>query len=189
MKDKVKLQARRDDKKNKIIESCCTAFATYGLENTTITHLCEAAKVNPKIMYDYFDSKDDIVVACAKRCIERISSKIYKYATSDGELLDDVKALINDYYADREMVRFYFQAMVSPFYKEFLKDELAVLLEKHHECKVLIAESLNKPYDVVDQIYNMAIGVIDYYCLTEDKHYIEVSYALLERLINEELSK
>lgn len=190
MKDKVKLQARRDLKKEAIITKCCTAFVKRGLEHTTIIDLCEAAQINPKIMYDHFETKEAIVVVCAKRCIENIIKNVEKHAKNITNLFEDINAMIDDCYANRGQIKFFFQVLISPNYKEDIKEYLDKLYEMYAECKQAIHERLNIPYNYVDAIFNLMIGVIDYYCLTEDEHYLEVSkdivFKLVKNLMNDE---
>lgn len=183
MKDKIALQARRDAKKSKIIDSCCKAFAKTGIEGTSITALCETAKVNPKVMYDYFDCKEDIVMACAERGIAGVYNRVYKHVVSDGDLFDDIEKLIKDFYASRAEIRFLFQVLVSPNYMKKLRVVVKDLHAKYFDCKTAIAKSLNQPFENVDAIFNILIGVIDYYCLTEDEHYLEVSKELIFNVI------
>lgn len=185
MKDKIALQARRDARKAKIIDSCCKAFAKTGIEGTSITTLCETAKVNPKVMYDYFESKDDIVMACAIKGVENVYDRVYKYVLSDGDLFEDIEKMIKDFYASRAEIRFLFQVLVSPNYMKRLRAVVKELHNKYFDCKKAIADGLGQPFENVDAIFNILIGVIDYYCLTEDEHYLEVSKTLIYKVIKE----
>lgn len=184
MKDKVALQARRNLKRDKIIENCCKAFAKLGIESTSITHLCEAAKVNPKVMYDYFDSKDEIVVACAKRNIEAIHLRLRKYVESKGDLYEDLNKMIAEFYSARHELRFLYQVIVSPSYAKKLASVVKDLRNNYEVLKNMIAKDLKVPYSYVDMVFCAAVGVIDYYCLTGDEHYIEVAKILLYNVIN-----
>ncbi len=185
MKDKIALQARRDAKKSKIIDNCLKAFAKTGIEGTSITALCETAKVNPKVMYDYFECKEDIVMACAERGIDSVYNRVYKHVMSEGDLFEDIEKMIKEFYSARAEMRFLFQVLVSPNYMKKLRVVVKELHAKYFDCKKAIAENLNKSFEDVDAIFNILIGVIDYYCLTEDEHYLEVSKGLIFNIIKQ----
>ena len=189
MKDKVALQARRDLKRNKIIDNCCKAFAKTGIEGTSITTLCETAKVNPKVMYDYFECKEDIIMACAIKSVDNVYARVAKHVLSNGDLFEDIEKMIAECYAARAEIRFLYQVLLSPNYMKKLKGVIREKQEKYFEFKQIIAKDLNQKFEDVDALFNIMIGVIDYYCLTEDERYITVCknyiYKFIKELIGE----
>ena len=188
MNDKVELEARRSLKKNNIIDCCRKAFSAGGIEATSISKLCKSAKVNPKVMYDYFASKEEIVLACAARSIDMIADMIVKNVIdTDGDIISNIDNVISECYSVREEVRFLYQVVVSPNYRQKIKKFITPLHEKYEMCKQKICLKYNQSMEQVDSLFHILVGATDYYCLLEDEEYIakikKVVYPMIETLL------
>lgn len=53
-----------DDTKTKILYAAMKAVRQYGLEGARIKNISELAGLSPGAMYRYFDSKDQLMIAC-----------------------------------------------------------------------------------------------------------------------------
>ncbi len=174
MNDKVELEARRSNKKKKITDSCRKAFSEGGIEATSISKLCKAAKVNPKVMYDYFASKEEVVLACTSRSFEMIANIIVKdIVKADGDIIKNIDKLIDDCYSVREEIRFLYQVVVSPNYRKKIQNLVMPLHQIYDDTKKAISEKYNVEMSKIDPIFHMIVSSVDYYCLLEDKKSIE----------------
>lgn len=180
MNDKAELEARRSLKKRRITDSCRKAFSEGGIEATSISKLCKAAKVNPKVMYDYFSSKEEIVLACTSRSFEMVSDIIVRnIINADGDFVENLDKLIEDCYSVREGIRFLYQVIVSPNYRKKVQKLVMPLHQIYDDCKQTLAEKFNISMAEIDPIFHMIVSSVDYYCLLEDKDSIEHAKRLL----------
>jgi AcrR family transcriptional regulator len=67
------LKARRDQ----IIQAALGCFVEKGFARTTMQDIFAAAKLSPGAVYNYFRSKDDIVVAIAEESLSRNTQMIW----------------------------------------------------------------------------------------------------------------
>ena len=188
MNDKAELEARRSLKKRKIIDSCRKAFSEGGIEATSISKLCKAAKVNPKVMYDYFPSKEEIVLACTSRSFEMISDIVVRdIKNNDGDIIENIDKLIDDCYSVREGIRFLYQVVVSPNYREKIQKLVMPLHQIYDDCKETLSEKFGVSIEEIEPIFHLIVSSIDYYCLLEDKASIEYAkkelYPEIRRLV------
>jgi AcrR family transcriptional regulator len=58
-------QAHRDARRRQILEASITCFAREGFHRTTMQDIVAQSKLSPGAIYNYFDSKEDIIAAIA----------------------------------------------------------------------------------------------------------------------------
>jgi hypothetical protein len=87
----------------------------------------------------------------------------------------------------REEVRFLYQVVVSPNYRQKIKKFITPLHDKYEICKQKICLKYNQPMEQVDSLFHILVGATDYYCLLEDEEYIakikKVVYPMIEGLL------
>ncbi|MBN2102505.1 TetR/AcrR family transcriptional regulator [bacterium] len=93
----------KEEKRNKILESAIRVFAKFGLPNTKMIHIAEAAGIGKGTIYEYFKSKEELSVAAfnvfVKEAQRHLDKKIkniddpveqlYTYIVSWTELLNE----------------------------------------------------------------------------------------------------
>ncbi len=60
-------EEQRRERRNRILESAAHLFRQRGFEGTAVEEIAEHAAVSPATVYNYFDSKTNIVMALARR--------------------------------------------------------------------------------------------------------------------------
>jgi AcrR family transcriptional regulator len=77
----------REEKKNLIMDSALEYFAREGYHVTTISHIAKHAGISKGLMYNYFESKEDLL----NSIIQRSVSEVYDYfdINRDGQLSED----------------------------------------------------------------------------------------------------
>ncbi|MCQ2399098.1 MAG: TetR/AcrR family transcriptional regulator, partial [Clostridia bacterium] len=184
--DKARLQARRDLKRKNIIDSCRKTFAENGIEATSINCLCKNAKVNPKVMYDYFASKEEIILACAARSFDFMADIITRnIIDGEGEIISNIDNLIKECYDFRSEICFLYQVVVSPNYNTKIQKFIEPLHLKYDICKQKICDKYGVSMDDVEPIFNILVGAIDYYCLIGDKNAIDTT----KKVVYDEIKK
>lgn len=68
------------NQKEQIVKAALKLFATHGYGSASVRHIAKAAKVSPALMYNYFDSKEDVLKEIVLRGFDDIkeSMKVYK---------------------------------------------------------------------------------------------------------------
>jgi AcrR family transcriptional regulator len=83
---------RRERKKaavrHKIIATAMELFARHGIEQVTVEHIADVADLGKGTIYNYFQTKEDIVVAYMVEKEGRIQSRIARLSASKGSLED-----------------------------------------------------------------------------------------------------
>jgi len=93
----------KEEKRNKILESAIRVFAKFGLPNTRMIQIAEAAGIGKGTIYEYFKSKEELAVAAFNvfvkeaehhlekkiRKIDNPSEQLYTYIVSWTELLNE----------------------------------------------------------------------------------------------------
>ena len=84
----VKQGSRRERKKYeariRIIETAIRLFARHGLANVTVDHIADLADIGKGTMYNYFETKEDIVVAYLASLEPSIQAKVQKLIRHKG---------------------------------------------------------------------------------------------------------
>lgn len=91
-----------------IVEACLRISRTQSLNDLTTNHIAEVAGVGIGTLYDYFRSKDDVILAVARSVLEK--DRLAILAAVDASPPEDmisacVKALVNRHITDRAMRR------------------------------------------------------------------------------------
>jgi len=66
-------QDMRDEKKTHIMNVALEHFANEGYHNTTISHIAKHAGISKGLMYNYFESKEELLAAILSRSMGEIS--------------------------------------------------------------------------------------------------------------------
>ncbi len=93
----------KEEKRNLILEAAIKVFAKFGLPNTKMVHIAEAAGIGKGTIYEYFKSKEELAIAAfnvfvkeaqiqiAKKIkkIEDPNEKLYTYIISWNDIMDE----------------------------------------------------------------------------------------------------
>lgn len=77
----------REEKKTLIMDVALEHFAKEGYHNTTITHIAKHAGISKGLMYNYFESKDELLTEIINRSMEGVAK--YIDPDKDGTLSED----------------------------------------------------------------------------------------------------
>ena len=77
----------REEKKNLIMNVALEHFAKEGYHNTTISHIAKHAKISKGLMYNYFESKEELLSEIINRSLGEISR--YFDPDKDGYLSEE----------------------------------------------------------------------------------------------------
>jgi len=77
----------REEKRTLIMDVALEYFAKEGYHNTTITHIAKHAGISKGLMYNYFESKEELLSSIINRSMDEISG--YFDPDKDGYLTED----------------------------------------------------------------------------------------------------
>ena len=66
----------REEKKTLIMDVALEHFAKEGYHNTTITHIAKHAGISKGLMYNYFESKEELLTEIINRSMEGVAKYI-----------------------------------------------------------------------------------------------------------------
>ena len=84
--------SKKAERTKDIISICLDCFVEKGLTVTTTTDLCNANNLQNGGIYYYFDTKEEMVLACAEEAISRIEQSAFSIAL---ENIKDVANMMN----------------------------------------------------------------------------------------------
>lgn len=160
------IQARR----NQILDAAAKVFAEKGFHHTTTKEIAKAAGVSEGTIYNYFDSKADLLIG--------IMTRLAGLETLDEELMEALQGDVHDFFIavfrhrmgriqqGQEMLQAILPEMlVTPelrerFYQQYVL-RIATLLEQYLQARIELGHirSVNVPL-VVRAVQGMFVGLI-----------------------------
>ena len=90
----IKKSSRRERKKKevreRIIATAVELFGRHGFENVTVDHIADVADVGKGTVYNYFETKEDIVVAYMAALEAKIQDRVQKLGVQKGKSLAEI---------------------------------------------------------------------------------------------------
>jgi AcrR family transcriptional regulator len=77
-KKKPRRERKKEEIRARIIETAIGVFARHGIANVTVDHVADMADVGKGTIYNYFETKEDIVVAHMAELESKIQAKVLK---------------------------------------------------------------------------------------------------------------
>ena len=131
---------QREQKKKELLVKCFELFVKQGLENTSLNELAAYCDVHKSTMYSYLESKDEIVIECAKMHmleLDNMFSNAFKNPPATlRELLQHGFGMIVE---EKSKLRFVYQVISSPLYGELAQKELSSIYMKYIDYSEPIA--------------------------------------------------
>lgn len=90
-----KYEIRTNKKKNAIIKSANMLFLEKGFTTTSIKEIAATAHVSQVSIYNYFGSKDSLVIECVKSIIQENIDKAYALLDTELPYLDKISAALS----------------------------------------------------------------------------------------------
>ena len=111
--------SKKAERTKEIIGICLDCFVEKGLTVTTTTDLCNANNLQNGGIYYYFDTKEEMVLACAEEAISRIEQSAFSIVLEDindvANMMDHLVTLADEL---SPVMRFLVSVCVSQEYGE-----------------------------------------------------------------------
>lgn len=128
-----KYETRTNQKKTAIISAAKELFQEKGFANSSVKEIAAIAHVSQVSIYNYFGSKDALVIECAKSIIQDSIDKAYALLATDMPYLDklttalslcasDINASLADYLTTSALADKNFMKLISDGVSELLND-------------------------------------------------------------------
>lgn len=88
---------RRRKKRMAVLRAGAWLFNQRGFERTTLDDIADALKVTKRTLYYYVSSKEEILVQCNIRAVEKIKEIVEDVFEAEGEALDLIEKLLWKY--------------------------------------------------------------------------------------------
>jgi AcrR family transcriptional regulator len=87
-------EKRREQKKRDILEAALALFMKYGIQKVSITEIAKKANVSQVTIYNYFESKDNLVRLVFKYYVDQIWNEQKQLLVNDLPFNEKIKKII-----------------------------------------------------------------------------------------------
>jgi AcrR family transcriptional regulator len=107
---------RREQKKKDILRAALALFIENGVQKVSIAEIAKEAKVSQVTIYNYFDSKENLINLVFKLYVDQIWDEMKVLLSSDLPYEEKIKQMIS---FEKNMAN---QSMNNVFFQDLLKD-------------------------------------------------------------------
>lgn len=157
---------QREQKKKELLVKCFELFVKQGLENTSLNELAAYCDVHKSTMYSYLESKDEIVIECAKMHmleLDNMFSNVFKNPPKTlKEMLQSGFGMIVE---EKSKLRFVYQVISSPLYGELAQKELSSIYMKYIDYSETIAKIYSVDKTEFRSCFLLFVSTMHDYCM------------------------
>lgn len=128
--------------RHQILEAAEGRFRIYGYRKTTMSEIAEDARMSAANLYRYFEDKQDIAAACAKRCmgerLERLREVLRQRGLSAGEQFESFVLAMLRYTHDMA----HEQKKINELVETVANERPEIVHEKNEAEQAMLAEIL-----------------------------------------------
>jgi AcrR family transcriptional regulator len=89
-KKRTRRERKKEEVRTRIIETAIRLFARHGMANVTVDHIADMADIGKGTVYNYFETKEDIVVAYMAELEGKIQAKVQSMNVEKGKSLAEI---------------------------------------------------------------------------------------------------
>ena len=162
--------SKKAERTKEIIGICLDCFVEKGLTVTTTTDLCNANNLQNGGIYYYFDTKEEMVLACAEEAISRIEQSAFSIVLEDindvANMMDHLVTLADEL---SPVMRFLVSVCVSQEYGEKAKPYLVQLAGRYPNYTERIAEIFGCTKEEVAPYVHLSILALNNYMIFSER--------------------
>lgn len=162
--------SKKTERKKELIDICLDCFIEKGLTLTTTKDLCDANNLQNGGIYYYFDTKEEMVLACAEEAISRIEQRAFSIVLEDIEDISNMMDHLGTF-ADKmsPTMHFLVSVCVSLEYGEKAKLYLVKLAGRYPYYAGRIAEILGCTREEVEPYVHLSILALNNYMIFNER--------------------
>ena len=157
---------QRGQKKKELLVKCFELFVKQGLENTSLNELAAYCDVHKSTMYSYLESKDEIVIECAKMHMLELD-KLFKnvFKNPPDTLKEVLQHGFEKIVEEKSKLRFVYQVISSPLYGELAQKELSMIYMKYVDYSEPLARIYNVDEVEFRTCFILFLSTMHDYCM------------------------
>lgn len=132
-KSKEQFEAIRQKSVATIKEVALELFATKGYNSTSISQIAKAAGVSKGLMYNYFDSKEDLLHTILTEAVEDGAAAMEEYLQQKHEPLDELIGIVRSSIGMVKTNFHYWKLMTALAFQKDAMNDIKDILEKKQE--------------------------------------------------------
>ena len=173
------------ERKTEVLNMFLDTLIAKGVSDTTVRDLSASINLQSAGMYYYYQTKEELIVACAEEAALRLEDNLISPALHDIEKPHQLitKLLLRA----EEMaptMKFLIQVCATPKYEHLIKPAIDRLSERYVFYSKKFADKLNCRVDDVSPYMYMCITAITNFMVFDTKEYIEPQMVIIENALN-----
>lgn len=176
----------REHKKQQMLEKCFELFVKKGLENTSLNDLTTYCKTYKAALYNYFKSKDEIVLETAKTYMKTLDEMFDKeFINPKATIKEALQRGFDVVCEQRNELRYIYQVISSPKYGAKSRSELSRIYSKYLDYSKKFAEFYNVDHSKFRPYFLLFVATIHDYCLWENNELVNEKLEYIYKKVDE----
>lgn len=171
-----------EKRKIEIMEQCFECYAEYGLNNVGIKGLGKYCHMASGVIYNYFDSLDDLIIQSAEHCMSKVEDDFMEKALADvrelERFIDEIPYWTKKNHGKK--YRLMYQIYTNPKYIEYGKKFFDGVNVRYTAYAKQLEPKLGIPYTVIVSFIFILIRACVHYAMFEDEYYLKAQIAVLK---------
>lgn len=179
----------KEERKQNMLAVIFKVYVSRGLENTSMRNVAGELRINISSLYDYFKSKEEMVIECAKFYMEQLKDKFSEeFAYIAPDLKTEVKNVFNILVNEKRNLRFIYQVISSPMYGERGRAELERIYLEYMKYSDRLAAAYGIDPERFEEAFLLFIATVHDFCLWDNEDFVNKKLKCIYYLIDKELS-
>lgn len=180
----------REERKRLILENSLKVFIKNGLENTGMRELAAENSMNVSTIYDYFKSKEVIVLECVKSYLHNLNDKLEEeFQNRSDNLKEEAQRYLALLSGEKYSLRFVYQVIASPKYGEAGRGELEKIYMEIMNYSNRLALVFGIDESRFEAVFLLFVATVHDFCLWDNQTLLEKKMACIYKMIDKEFSK
>ncbi len=184
-KTKEQFAAIRTRSEEKILDTALQLFATKGFSSTSISNIAESAGISKGLMYNYFDSKTDLLRRIVQRAVKTGSEIIENAADESSSPKKELENIVTQAVIHIKQNRDFWKLLTSLSFQPEVMQELQDLVEENTKWSVQVGVDLFSKMGSIDPLQSSMLlgaamdGMMLHYMHLGDQYPIEKTVQVL----------
>lgn len=175
----------KEDRRTELLERCFACFCEHGLAGTSTKLLAEHCGMSAGNLFNYFSSKDEIIIASTAHCMEKVEDDFMRHAPRS---LDEVERFLTEMpeltaRLHGAQYRFMYQVYTSPQYREHGKTFFKGVTQRYTEYAKQLEEKLGIDRSLLQPLILMFVRACVHYALFEEEDYLRPQMQFLMKAV------